>query len=172
MSKRTIAEGKHLRFVESHGWEYVERKKISGIVGILAVTPDGKLLLTEQFRRPVGKNVIELPAGLAGDVAGSEDEKLTVAARRELLEETGYDASRFTLLATGSVSAGLSGEIIALYRATGLKKVNAGGGDGGENITVHAVPLKSLRRWLKRKERAGAVVDLKVYAGLYFAGGC
>jgi ADP-ribose pyrophosphatase len=169
MTKKIIAEGRHLRFVETDSWEYVERKKISGIVGILAVTPEGKLLLTEQFRRPLGRKVIELPAGLAGDVAGSENEKLAIAARRELLEETGYDASRFELLACGSVSAGLSDEIITLYRATGLKKVSDGGGDGDENITVHAVPLKSLRRWLKRKEREGAVVDLKVYAGLHFA---
>ena len=53
-------------------------------VGIVAVTSDGRLLLVEQFRIPVGKNVIELPAGLVGDLPGQEEESLKLAAQREL----------------------------------------------------------------------------------------
>src|SRR5262245_57499864 len=89
----TVWEGKHLRVRQSGRWEYVERTKSLGGVVIVAVTDDHKLLLVEQYRVPMAKAVIELPAGLAGDVEGSETEELVAAARRELLEETGYEAS-------------------------------------------------------------------------------
>src|SRR4051812_22417920 len=93
---KTLCDGKHIRLVQKGKWEFVERKKVSGIVGIVAVTDDGKLILVEQFRPPVNKRVIEIPAGLAGDVAGREEESLETAARRELLEETGYEAREMT----------------------------------------------------------------------------
>src|ERR1700759_4607932 len=90
----TVYDGKYIRMVKRGKWEYAARKGVSGIVAIIAVTDDGKLVLVEQYRAPVGKRGIELPAGLAGDVAGQEDEELAAAAGRELLEETGYEASR------------------------------------------------------------------------------
>src|SRR5580704_13589060 len=91
--KRTLFEGKHIRMVARGDWEYAERKNVTGIVAIIAVTAEGKLLLVEQYRPPLGKTVIELPAGLAGDIAGQEGEAMVTAARRELLEETGYEAA-------------------------------------------------------------------------------
>ena len=60
----TIAETKHLRLVERDGWSYVERVNASGVVCIVACTDEGKIVLVEQYRPPVGRNVIELPAGL------------------------------------------------------------------------------------------------------------
>src|SRR5688572_20554979 len=108
----TIAEGKRVRLVRRADWEYVTRKKASGIVAILAVTDDGKLVLVEQYRPPVAKSVIELPAGLVGDEAGHEQEALSDAARRELLEETGYEAAAMEFLAEGAPSAGITDEII------------------------------------------------------------
>ena len=102
----TIAEGKRVRLVRRGDWEYVTRKKSSGIVAIVAVTDDRKLVLVEQFRPPVAKSVIELPAGLAGDAAGHEQEDLTDAARRELLEETGYEADSMEFLAEGYAGFG------------------------------------------------------------------
>jgi ADP-ribose pyrophosphatase len=165
----TLYDGKYIRLVKQDKWEFVQRKNLSGIVGIVAVTDDRKLVLVEQYRPPVGKNVVELPAGLAGDVAGSEQEDLADAARRELLEETGYEAAEMTYLAAGAASAGIVNEVITLYRATGLKKTGAGEGDGGEQITTHEVPLADVERWLAAQVAAGKLVDLKVYSGLYFA---
>ena len=168
MTPEIIAEGKFLRFMRRGHWEYVERRNISGIVGIVAVTSESKLLLVEQFRPPLQKNVIELPAGLAGDITGSEEELLAEAARRELLEETGYAAERFELLTEGAASAGLCDEIIGLFKASGLKKVTDGGGDHSERITVHEIPLSEVHPWLEQRHQSGTVIDLKVYAGLCF----
>ena len=166
----TLYDGKFIRLVRQHNWEFVQRKNVSGIVGIVAVTDDRRLVLVEQFRPPVGKPVIELPAGLAGDVAGSEAEELAEAARRELLEETGYQAAEMTRLCAGTASAGLGDEVVTLFRAAGLKKVGAGEGDGHEQITLHEVPLAGIERWLDDQAAGGKLVDLKVYTGLYFAG--
>ena len=118
---RVLGAGRWLRLVEVDGWEFVERVKATGVVAIVAVTPDGELILTEQFRRSVNGRVIDLPAGLAGD--GPESEELVTAARRELIEETGYDARRFTLLAHAPTSPGLTTEVVSFFRAAGLKKV-------------------------------------------------
>lgn len=162
----TLYNGKHLKFCSIGGWEYVERTKVSGIVAILAITPENKLLLVEQFRPPVGKNVIEIPAGLAGDIVGSEHEELAEAARRELLEETGYEAKTMNFLLEGPVSAGLSTEILTFFQAHDLKKVSAGGGDGTEGIQVHEVPLPHLNNWLKAKRDEGCLIDCKIFSAL------
>ena len=71
--------------------------------------------------------------------------------------------------AVGPVSAGLSDEVITLFRATGLTKKAAGGGDASEDITVHHVPLDRIDAWLAEQTKAGKMVDLKLYAGLRFA---
>src|SRR5437763_12448041 len=93
LDEQIISQGKHLTFLRRGGWEMVRRRNICGIVGIVAVTDDRKLILVEQYRPPVGKRVIEIPAGLAGDAEGHRDEALETAAQRELREETGYEAA-------------------------------------------------------------------------------
>ena len=65
--RRVLGEGRFLRLVDDHTWEYVERRNATGVVAIVAVTPAGELLLTEQHRPAVGTAVIDLPAGLAED---------------------------------------------------------------------------------------------------------
>ena len=164
-----VTDGQHVQLMRRGSWEYVTRKKASGIVGIVAITNDGKLLLVEQFRPPLGKRVIEIPAGLAGDIEGQEAEGLTEAARRELLEETGYAAEEMELLTSGAASAGITDEVISLFRATGLEKVASGAGDGSEQITVHAIALPQVRAWLQEMQSGGKVIDLKVFGALYFA---
>jgi len=163
-----LHEGRHVVLKSAGGWEYAERRQVSGCVGILAVTAENKLLLVEQFRPPVQCNVIELPAGLAGDIAGTEDEPLAVAAKRELLEETGYAAGRMYFLCEGPVSAGLSTEIISFFHAQDLHKVHGGGGDHSEDIRVHEVPLDDLQSWLAQRRDEGCLIDLKIFTALHF----
>jgi ADP-ribose pyrophosphatase len=167
---KVVYDGKHVQLVRQDNWEFARRKGVSGIVGIVAVTDDRKLLLVEQYRPPVGARVIELPAGLAGDSKGREDEDLADAARRELLEETGYEARGMQRVAAGAASAGMSDEVMTLFRATGLTKAGSGAGDGTEQITLHEVALGEVVEWLAGREREGMLIDLKVYCGLYFAG--
>ena len=114
--------------------------------------------------------VIELPAGLAGDEPGTQNEQLIEAARRELLEETGYESSCWEYLTEGPSSAGLATEAFVIYLARDARRVGAGGGDANEDIGVHVVPLDGIEVWLKDRRRDGVVIDPKIYAALYFVG--
>lgn len=167
-SSETLYEGRFLRLIDSNGWEYVDRIGTTGVVMIAAVTDSRHLILVEQFRPPIGRRVIEMPAGLAGDLPESADELLTEAARRELLEETGYQAGRLLRLTEGPPSAGLGTEVVTFFLAEDLSRVGPGGGDASEDIVVHEVPLDEVHDWLEAQTRRGAVVDPKTYAGLYF----
>lgn len=164
MNDKTVFEGEHVLVLERDGWQYVERKKGKSAVAVVAMTGDGKVVLTEQYRRPVDARVIDWPAGLVGDEDGSSDPEET--AKKELEEETGYTCSRVERLASGPTSPGITSEIVHLYRATGLERRGAGGGVGGEDITVHEVPRGELDEWLVRKTGEGVLIDLKVWAGL------
>ena len=167
-SLATLHSGRFLKLVRRGKWEFVERQGATGVVGIVAVTDDARLLLVEQFRPPLQKQVIELPAGLAGDVAGTEAESLATAAARELVEETGYEACEIRLLTEGPSSAGLTDEMITFFLMTGLTKVSDGGEDASEEIVVHAVPLADLPGWLEERRRAGWALDPKIYVGLFW----
>jgi len=154
-----LCEGRYLRLVRAGRWEYVERVRTDGVVAIVAVTGGGELLLVEQTRPAIGGRQIELPAGLVDPGEGFE-----AAARRELMEETGFSAGRFEALAEAPPSSGLSSEVIVFFSAHGVHRVAEGGGVDGEDITVHLVPLEAVRGWLAAQK---AAIDMKVYAGLY-----
>jgi len=163
---KTLWTGRHLSILARGKWEYATRNTRRPAVGIVAVTDEGNVVLVEQHRPPVCDTVIELPAGLAGDISGAEQEPLLDAAKRELLEETGYVASRWTQLVSGYSSPGLTDESIVLFLAEGLIKTGTGGGCEGEDITLHEVPLGGVLPWL---EKHGHSADLKLLAGLYAA---
>jgi ADP-ribose pyrophosphatase len=164
-----IGAGRRTRLINDNGWEYVERLNISGIVCIVPVTQKGNIVMVRQFRKPLQKDVIELPAGLAGDVIGRENETLAQAAHRELLEETGYQAPDMIFLTQGPPSSGLTSEIITFYLAPNVTKVAPGGGDRSENITVYEIPLEQVHIWLQKiVENGNILVDPKIYSGLYF----
>lgn len=159
-------QGRFLRVVQDNGWEYVQRCRCSGIVAIVAVTPAGELLLVEQYRPPLHRSVIEIPAGLAGDTQDYEGELLEQAARRELLEETGWQANRWQKAFEGAVSAGLSDEVVTFFIASDLTWAGPAAGDGQEQITVHAIPLAQIHTWLDQQHASGKAIDCKVYTAL------
>lgn len=167
-SPETLYDGQFLRLRRRGRWEYAERVNPGGAVAIVALTPAGELLLVEQFRAPLERSVIELPAGLVGDEPGREREAWREAASRELEEETGWRAGRFEKLTEGPTTAGLSNETVILARAFDLERTGEGGGDDSEAITVHAIPVDRVLDWLQEKEHGGLQADPKVYAGLYF----
>ncbi len=161
-----LYEGRYLRLRQRGRWEYAERTNASSAVIIVAVTPEDKVLFVEQYRHPVQAPSIEMPAGLVGDLG--EAESVEQAARRELLEETGWEAGRIEYLMAGPSSSGMSNEIIAFVRALDLRRVHSGGGDETEQIVVHEIPEREAAAWLEDKRRRGYSIDPKLYAGLYF----
>lgn len=164
----TIASGRYLKLMRRGTWEFVERLGASGAVCIIAITPEHKLVLIEQPRPAMNGPVIELPAGLVGD---GEDagEPRSAAANRELIEETGFEAAQIEEVAAGPVTPGLSNEQVALFLATGLRRVGEGGGVDGEQITVHEVPLAEVEAFLRQQSQRGCAIDLKIYSALHFA---
>jgi 8-oxo-dGDP phosphatase len=90
-----------------------------GAVGVVALDDEGRVLMIRQYRHPVGRMLWELPAGLR-DVAG---EPLLQAARRELLEETGYRARDWHVLADYFSSPGIITERLRVFLARGLHEV-------------------------------------------------
>ncbi len=166
--RSVLHTGKFLALVKEGHWEYAERVNAHGAVIIVAVTEEKKLLLVEQYRIPLHARTIELPAGIVGDEPGGAGESLAEAAKRELLEETGYAAERIDILTTGPSSAGLTSEMVTLVRASGLKRVHRGGGVAHEDILAHEAPVAEIGQWLEAKEASGLKVEPKVYSGLYF----
>lgn len=162
--------GRFLTLYRDGTWEYVARSNARGAAFIAARTADDELILVEQFRVPLGRASIELPAGIVGDEAAFAEEDFEAAARREFEEETGYRAGGMQHILTGPTAPGMSSELLHFYVATDLIRVHDGGGVDGENITVHRVPLPEVHDWLLAAMAAGKRVDPRVYVGLWFLG--
>jgi ADP-ribose pyrophosphatase len=171
VSNKTVHyHGRYLAIHERDGWEYTSRTNASGVAIIVPVTSADELVLVEQFRIPVNRRVIELPAGLAGD-SGNPDEDMAEAARRELYEETGFQAGSMTLLLVCPSTSGLADEIVSFYLARDLERTGPGGGDASEDIKVHLVDLERIDAWLDEKTNSGYYLDPKIYTALYWLKG-
>ncbi len=154
-------EGRFITAKRQGKWEYVSRSRGIRAAVILAVDDD-HVLLVEQYRVPLGKNCIELPAGLVGDHDDNADEDAAIAATRELEEETGYRADVMEDCGEFFSSPGMVSESFSLFKAGGLTKVNEGGGVPGENITVHRIALTDLSDFIENKRSEGAGIDVKL----------
>ena len=87
-----------------------------GAVAVLAITPENKIVLVEQFRYPCNRVLLEIPAGKL-DISG---ENPAQCAMRELAEETPYTCESVNLIHQFYTSAGFSDEKLYLYQAVGL----------------------------------------------------
>jgi ADP-ribose pyrophosphatase len=154
--------GKFITACTRGKWEYVTRARGIRAAVILAIDDEDHVLLVEQYRVPLQKNCLELPAGLIGDDLGSEGEQALDAAARELEEETGYRAERIESLGEFYSSPGMLSEGFTLVRAFGLSKVGSGGGVEGENITVHRVTRAHLPQFVEMARARGLGIDVRL----------
>jgi ADP-ribose pyrophosphatase len=159
LPERTEWAGKFIVAKRRGKWEYVGRTRGVRAAVIVAVD-EGHVILVEQYRVPLQRNCLELPAGLVGDE--QEGEEIEVAAARELEEETGYRPARIERLGDFASSPGMVSETFTLVRATGLAKVGDGGGVDDENILVHRVPLGEIADFVESKRREGVMADVKL----------
>ena len=178
LGKKTIWQGKFLRSVlieyvvrcnnsnckENRTWEAFERVDCDGVIGVVPFTDKGEVILIRQFRPPVNGFVIELPAGLV-----DPGEPFERAVKRELIEETGYEAGSVQFLTEGPMSSGASAEILSVYVATGLKHVGIGQRDETEDIEVILVPVAEIAEKLEELKKKGDHIDLKVYGMIEMA---
>ena len=154
---------------EIRRWEAIERVNCNGIVVIIPVTKEGDLLLIRQFRPVLNSYVIEFPAGL-----NDKGETLLNAARRELIEETGYTSETFELMAEGPVSSGLSSEVLTVFLAREALPASPELRakypiEETESIELVRTPLMSAYETIVKYQSQGDVVDLKLYGFIELA---
>jgi ADP-ribose pyrophosphatase len=157
---QTMWEGRFIKAVKQGKWEYAARNRGIEAAVIVAITDDDEVVLVEQYRVPLGRRCLELPAGLVGDL--TDGEPLIEAANRELEEETGYRAGAIEPLGFFSSSPGMVSEGFTLVRARDLVKVGDGGGDAEEDIVVHVVPRRQVSAFVAQKRREGLAMDVKL----------
>jgi ADP-ribose pyrophosphatase len=148
-------------------WEFVSRARDIQAAVIVAIDDEDHVLLVDQYRVPLGKRCLELPAGLIGDE--HDGDTALDAARRELEEETGYHCDTVEELGYFYSSPGMVSEGFTLVRATGLTKVGEGGGIADEDIVVHRIALSDAPAFVAQKRAEGFAIDVKLL--LLLAGG-
>ena len=132
-----------------------------GAVAIVPVLEDGRVVLVKQCRYPLGTLLWEIPAG---KLDHGEAEDPDECAKRELSEETGYDAAHWQRLVSIATTPGFSDEIIHLYKAWGLQEY-AQHTDEDEFIGVQAFSPEQLKRMIAE----GELYDAKTLCALYAA---
>ena len=128
-----------------------------GAVAVVPLFPDGTVAVEEQYRYPIDRIILEIPAGKLD----SPDEDRLAAARRELREETGLIAGSMVCLGDYVGSPAILDEKITLYLATDLSEGNVNR-DSDEFLTVRRIPLDVLGEWIL----AGKIPDGKTQAAI------
>ncbi|GMN03997.1 NUDIX hydrolase [Erythrobacter sp. MTPC3] len=164
--EETRWEGRFITAKTRGRWEYVGRARGIRAAAIIAIDEDADgtrhVILVSQYRVPLSRFSLEIPAGLVGDDDGGEGEQAAEAAARELEEETGYRADTLEVLGEFYSSPGMVSECFTLLRATGLTKVGKGGGLEDETINVHRVALRDLADFVADWRAAGHAVDVRI----------
>jgi len=166
LPEQVMWEGRFITAKTRGRWEYVGRARGIRAAAIIALDrdPDGTahVILVSQYRVPLSRFSLEIPAGLIGDDEGKQGEDALTAAARELEEETGYRADRVEAVGVFHSSPGMVSEGFTLVRAHGLTKFGPGGGVAGEDITVHRVALNALPGFIEAKRAEGVAMDVKL----------
>ena len=110
-----------------------------GAVCVIPVTEDNRVIMERQFRYPLNKVILEIPAGKLD----APDEDRLSAIRRELREETGYTADEWTEIGDFHPAPAYSDEYITMYMARGLHK-GTQDLDEDEFLDVYTIPLSEL----------------------------
>jgi 8-oxo-dGDP phosphatase len=135
-----------------------------GAVAVVAVNDRDEIALVLQYRHPIGRRLLELPAGL---LDGGPQESPVDAARRELLEETGLAAERWQVLVDVDVSPGFTDEALRIYLATGITEVPQPDPEHEEaDMTLLWVALGDA----VQKVLAGEIVNATAVAGILALG--
>lgn len=134
--------------------------KHPGAVAVVPITDEGKIVFVEQFRKPLERSIVEIPAGKI-----EENEDPEVTAVRELEEETGYTTDSLKYISSFYTSPGFANEIIHLYYTDQLKKIpNKIAGDDDEFVQLIELTLEEAEQYVKEQK----IFDAKtMYALLY-----
>lgn len=137
------------------------RTKMREIVvhpGAVAIVPlvNEKVLLVEQYRKAIERITLEIPAGTLEEGESPEE-----CAKRELIEETGFNASQWDKLTSYYPSPGYSSELIHIFKARGLEKVS----DAEAELPIHYMDLEDVQT----KIRTGEIKDSKTIIGVLIA---
>jgi len=157
-------EGRFITAKTRGRWEFVGRARGIKAAVILAIDEEDNVILVDQYRVPLQRRCLELPAGLVGDESDMADEDPANAAIRELEEETGYRAGTMENMGEFFSSPGMVSESFTLFRARNLVKVGEGGGVDDENIVVHRVPLSRIGEVIADFRAKDYAMDVKMLA--------
>ena len=137
-----------------------ELVKHPGAVAVIAVTDENKIVMVEQYRKPLEKTIVEIPAGKL-----EKGEEPALCAIRELEEETGYECESMELVHSFYTSPGFADEIIHVFVAKGLsKKENAASLDEDEFVNLMEVTLEEAQTLIQDQR----IFDAKtIYAVQY-----
>lgn len=122
-------------------------------VNIVAVTKDYDVVLIEQFRHGTGEVILEIPGGM---IDGEESPE--AAARRELLEETGYSAEKFVLLGKSRPNPAIQNNWIYHYAAVGVEKTEEVKFDEHESVVTTLCPVMAIPNLIKSGEITHSLV--------------
>lgn len=165
LESRSIFEGKVIKVrvdrVRLHGGQVSEREIVEhlGAVAVVPVDENGMVYLVRQYRKPLEKMLLEIPAGKL-----EQGEDPLECARRELTEEIGFFPGMIRKLTFYYSSPGFSNEGIHLYLATNLIRQDTPG-EEGEFLEVLSMPLAEALAMVMSQD----IEDGKTIAGLLMA---